>query len=75
MSGSPWRVEVDATTCLGSGMCAALAPEFFVLGDTVATPVRAEVEPSDVLLDAADSCPAQAIRVLDPAGVEVGPRP
>lgn len=75
MSAPSWRVEVDDTACLGSGMCAALAPEFFVLGEVVATPVRARVEPSEVLLDAADSCPAQAIRVLDPSGVEVGPRP
>jgi ferredoxin len=32
------------------------------------------VEPDEILLDAADSCPAMAITVTD-GGVEIGPRP
>jgi ferredoxin len=60
-----WQVGVDRATCLGSGMCAALAPELFELDD-VARPVRPHIEP--------DQCPAQAITVRE-NGVEIGPRP
>jgi ferredoxin len=69
-----WQVEVDEHTCIGSGMCAALAPEWFSLDGEHATPVATEVEPHETLLDVADSCPAMAISVSD-GGTEIGPRP
>ncbi|WP_200863065.1 ferredoxin [Amycolatopsis orientalis] len=69
-----WKVEVDAGTCMGSGMCAALLPETFELDGAAARAVTDTVEPDETVLDAADSCPAMAITVRD--GVEVvGPRP
>ena len=68
-----WQVNVDRSECLGSGMCAALAPELFALDD-FARPVEPEIEPDEVALDAADQCPAQAITVLA-NGREIGPRP
>ena len=68
-----WQVSVDQAVCLGSGMCAALAPELFELDD-VANPVKPDIEPDEVALDAADQCPAQAITVRE-NGVEIGPRP
>jgi ferredoxin len=55
-------------------MCAALAPELFSLDGAHATAVAGDVEPDELILDAADSCPAMAIIVR--AGDEiVGPRP
>jgi len=36
--------------------------------------VAGDVEPNEILLDAADSCPSMAITVAD-GGVQVGPRP
>ncbi|WP_179956867.1 ferredoxin [Amycolatopsis anabasis] len=69
-----WRIEVDENTCIASGMCAALAPEFFELEGDHARPLSGEVEPDEIVLDAADSCPAMAITVRE--GEEVlGPRP
>jgi ferredoxin len=68
-----WHLRVDRSECLGSGMCAALAPELFALDD-FAYPVEPHIEPDEVALDAADQCPAQAITVLD-NGREIGPRP
>ncbi|GAB1513978.1 ferredoxin [Actinophytocola sp. KF-1] len=68
-----WQVSVDRAVCLGSGMCAALAPELFELDD-FANPVNPDIEPNEVALDAADQCPAQAISVRE-NGVEIGPRP
>lgn len=73
MTAVPWQVSVDRAACLGSGMCAALAPELFELDD-FARPVKPDIEPDEVALDAADQCPAQAITVRE-NGVEIGPRP
>ncbi|MFD8494206.1 MULTISPECIES: ferredoxin [Amycolatopsis] len=70
-----WHLEVDAHTCIGSGMCAALAPEWFELTGETATARAAEVDEDEILLDAADSCPAMAIAVANAAGEEIGPRP
>jgi ferredoxin len=69
-----WQVEVDQHACIGSGMCAALAPEWFALDGEHATALATEVEPHEILLDVADSCPATAITITD-GGNEVGPRP
>ncbi|AIG79000.1 MULTISPECIES: ferredoxin [Amycolatopsis] len=69
-----WKVEVDGNTCIGSGMCAALMPEVFELEGAVATVVKGEVDPDETVLDAADSCPAMAIEVME-KGEVIGPRP
>ena len=69
-----WKVDVDPGRCIASGMCAALAPERFVLAGDHAVAITADAEPDDVLLDAADSCPTTAITITD-GGAEIGPRP
>lgn len=74
MTAVGWRIEVDQEACIGSGMCAALAPDLFVLEGTRAEAVLPETDPEERVLDAADSCPVLAIRVSGPEGV-VGPRP
>jgi ferredoxin len=69
-----WHLEVDEHTCIASGMCAALAPELFELEDVHANPVKPDIDPDELALDAADSCPSMAIRVTE-NGTEIGPRP
>lgn len=69
-----WQLSVDKTLCAVSGMCAALSPELFELTDQYARPVRPEVAPDELALDAADQCPTQAILVTE-NGREIGPRP
>ncbi|URN18465.1 MULTISPECIES: ferredoxin [Streptomyces] len=69
-----WRVGVDSGACMGSGICAALAPDLFRLEGTYAEPVRTEIPEDERALDAADSCPALAIVVRD-GPTTVGPRP
>jgi ferredoxin len=69
-----WQLNVDKNVCMATGMCAALAPELFSLGDDHAAPVNPTIEPDELALDAADQCPTQAITVLDD-GKEIGPRP
>lgn len=60
-----WLVEVDGRTCIGSGVCAGTAPEHFSVVDGVSTPKRREADPAEILLDAAESCPVEAITVRD----------
>jgi ferredoxin len=60
-----WQVEVDARLCLGSGVCAGTAPDHFRVVDGVSRPVRDEIEPADPALDAAESCPVEAITIRD----------
>ena len=69
-----WQLRVDKHLCGATGMCAALAPELFELNEAYAQPVRAEIEPNELALDAADQCPTQAILVTE-HGKEIGPRP
>ena len=69
-----WKIRVDPTACIASGICAATAPEFFRLDGLHATVTADDVEPAEILLDVADSCPTGAITVVD-HGVEIGPRP
>jgi ferredoxin len=60
-----WRLQVDPDTCIGSGICAGIAPLHFTLvgGFAVASP--GPVPPDDAAVDAAESCPVEAITVRD----------
>ncbi|MEU5832881.1 ferredoxin [Streptomyces diacarni] len=70
-----WRVEIDRDVCIGSGMCAGMAPDVFELENERSRAVAEEIDPQEAALDAADSCPALAITLLDEDGEVVGPRP
>jgi ferredoxin len=60
-----WRLAV-AETCIGSGSCTGVAPGHFVLGpDHRSHPVTAEVAPDGSVLDAAASCPVEAISIVE----------
>ncbi|MFF5052843.1 ferredoxin [Micromonospora sp. NPDC000663] len=60
-----WRIGVDTHRCIGTSICAGTAPEHFRLVDGLSTPLADVVAPDDVILDAADSCPVEAITVRD----------
>ncbi len=66
-----YDVAVDRDTCIGSGMCRNTAPAVFTAdtgGQTTATsPVAADEE----VLDAAETCPVEAITVTDATSGEV----
>lgn len=62
-----WRISVDQRLCIGSGLCVASAPELFRLVDHRSRPVHELVDADDVVLDAAECCPAEAITVIDVA--------
>ena len=62
------QVEVDPEKCIGSGSCEMLAPEVFEVGEDglahvlISTP---GAELHDKIRAAAQSCPTNAIRVID----------
>jgi ferredoxin len=68
-----WKVTVDRDVCLGSGVCAGTAPEHFRLEDGRSRPIKELVPPDDLVIDAADLCPAEAIAVYDSSGKRLAP--
>ncbi|MFI6331792.1 ferredoxin [Micromonospora chersina] len=63
--GTEWRLHVDPTRCIGSGICAGVAPRHFVLVDGLSRPVAELIAADESVLDAAESCPLEAIVVSD----------
>jgi ferredoxin len=70
-----WKVTVDRDACIGSGICVGTAPDHFRLDDSRSRPVAEVVGPDEILLDAAESCPSEAITVYDAAGRRLAPEP
>ena len=58
----PYIPVIDQTACLAHGDCEELAPEVFHVGDTGEVIGAA---PAEVLVRAAEGCPAGAISVVD----------
>jgi ferredoxin len=74
--GSRWRLDVDPDTCIGSGICAGIDPGHFTLVGGVAVASPGPVPPDDAAVDAAESCPVEAITVRDAAdGRLIAPEP
>jgi ferredoxin len=54
--------QVDPNECSAHGDCVEIAPQVFRLDDTA---VVIGTAPEDVLIEAAEACPAVAISVID----------
>ena len=55
-----WKVCVDKNVCISSAMCVAIAPGRFVLDEQQRSgPVEAEIDPDELVRDAAASCPSR----------------
>ena len=80
------KVTVDEKLCIGSGSCIVLASEYFELNDDGKAELkpspRAKAKGSELVLDvkeagkkklleAARTCPAQAIRIADENGKKI----
>lgn len=63
--GTSWQVGVDTRRCVGSGVCTHLAARRFELADGRARAVSARVPVDESVLDAAESCPMEAITVVE----------
>ncbi|MFE1763046.1 ferredoxin [Streptomyces angustmyceticus] len=70
--GDRWRVEVDRSICIGSGMCAGTAPDGFRLDSARQShPVAPETDADETVLAAAEGCPVEAITVTVAGSGEV----
>lgn len=67
MNDSRWRLEVDRHTCISSGMCVGIAPDHFELEGDGSHALADVVDQDEAVVDAAESCPVEAIKVLNAA--------
>jgi ferredoxin len=67
MSDQPrLSVAVDRGLCIGSGICVGTAPDRFALDDEQRShPVAEQTDFDAAIVDAAASCPVEAISVRD----------
>ncbi|MFJ6796894.1 ferredoxin [Streptomyces sp. NPDC091268] len=63
MSEERWELSVDRTHCQASGVCVAIAPGHFALVDGRARPVQPLVEADEAVMEAAETCPMEAVFV------------
>lgn len=69
-----WRLDVDQRSCIGSGICTGIAPMHFALVNGAARPVFELTTPTQSVVDAARTCPMEAISVHDVAdGRKIAP--
>jgi ferredoxin len=63
-----WKLSVDKDACIGSAMCVGVAPDRFALDERQRSgPVETEIDPDELVRDAAASCPSEAISLVDAA--------
>jgi ferredoxin len=73
MTEERWRLAVDHTKCIASGLCEGSRPDRFQIADGKSSPLADEVEPDGELLDVAETCPTEAISVYAPDGTLLAP--
>ena len=68
------KVKVDREACIGVGNCVAFAPTVFQLDkENKAVVIDASSVDFHTLLDAAKSCPENAIIIEDDEGIQLYP--
>ncbi|GGK59661.1 MULTISPECIES: ferredoxin [Streptomyces aurantiacus group] len=70
--GDRWKVTVDPRVCVRTGLCAASAPTEFKLDEQGQGRATSETLPaSEEVLEVAESCPIEAISIVDADTEEV----
>lgn len=68
------KIEVKRDLCIGAASCIAVAPDVFELDDENKAIIKnAKGADDQTLIDAAKSCPTQAIFVYDDNGKQIFP--
>lgn len=68
------KVKVIRDKCISAATCVAIAPDTFELDDEGKAIVKkVDGEDEQIILDAAKSCPTQAIEVFDDDGKQLVP--
>lgn len=69
-----YKVKVDRELCIGAASCVALAPEIFELdSEGIAIITNPDGDSLEALIEAAKSCPTNAIIVEDAEGNQIWP--
>lgn len=69
-----YRIVVDREKCQGIGACVNAAPDVFEIdGEGKAVVIRAGVAADDIVLEAAEACPLEAITLYDEDGEQIYP--
>lgn len=68
-----YRVEIDATLCIGSSNCMEEAPDAYEVHDNGLANLVHPAAADDELLRGARACPVDAIRLYDADGRRVHP--
>ncbi len=68
------RITIDRNLCIGCGNCESIAPEVFKLDDEgIATVIDPDGDTEEVIREAAESCPEEAIILQDESGKQIYP--
>lgn len=69
-----YRIRIDRELCIGAASCVALAPDIFKLdSEGIAIITDPDGDLLAALMEAAKSCPTNAIIVEDPTGNQIWP--
>lgn len=69
-----YKIVVDRVKCQGIGACVSAAPDVFEIdNEGKAVVINAEGNDDDTILEAAESCPLEAIILYDEDGEQVYP--
>ncbi|GAB7007519.1 hypothetical protein JCM18899A_49940 [Nocardioides sp. AN3] len=65
MSGHEERIQADTDVCMGSGLCAFIAPDNFdvVNGTVVVLEAAVPAGAAEAVREAVESCPTRAIAI------------
>lgn len=75
MAETERRVTANRDVCVGSGLCAHVAPEYFDVSEAAVVEVLRNPVADEALHDveeAVEACPTQALRLERTADTEVG---
>ncbi|HEX3788251.1 MAG TPA: ferredoxin [Pseudonocardiaceae bacterium] len=64
MTSGRWQISVGEA-CIGSAVCAGTLPNRFTIVGDRSVPVDSEIDPDQEVLDTAEACPMEAIRVVE----------
>lgn len=68
------RIEIDRDACISAGSCVAIAPKTFQLDDEGKVKlINAQGDDDQTILEAAKSCPVEAIKLFDESGKQIWP--
>lgn len=69
-----YKIEIDRDLCVGDGACVNEAPQSLEMDDeTIAVVTNPDGNTPEELLNAAQACPVDAIKLIDENGKQVWP--